>query len=111
MILTKAPVRALGSLARASAVASMSAWVILLGGACRAAQHPALAQAAPAGIGAAQDIANKFSSVKTLTGILSSSARVVIRRRHVLYRTSRVRSASTTTSRRPFASSPTASPW
>jgi outer membrane lipoprotein-sorting protein len=66
MTQTKAPVRTVGSLARASAVASMIG-MALLGGAA-ALTTPAFAQAAPAGIGAAQEIANKFSSVKTLTG-------------------------------------------
>ena len=68
MILTKAPFRALGSVAKSSAVASIVGMGLLFGAANIALPTPALAQAAPAGINAAQDIANKFSSVKTLTG-------------------------------------------
>ncbi|ATU93527.1 outer membrane lipoprotein carrier protein LolA [Phyllobacterium zundukense] len=67
MTQTKAPVRTVGSLARASAVASMIGMGLLLGGTA-ALTTPAFAQAAPAGVSAAQEIANKFSSVKTLTG-------------------------------------------
>lgn len=58
--------RAIGSLARASAVAWMVGMVSFTGIATTVT--PALAQAAPGGISAAQDIANKFSGVKTLTG-------------------------------------------
>ncbi|MDR6631680.1 outer membrane lipoprotein-sorting protein [Phyllobacterium sp. 1468] len=68
MILTKAPFCALGSLAKSSAVASIVGMGLLFGAANIVLPTPALAQAAPAGISAAQDIANKFSSVKTLTG-------------------------------------------
>jgi outer membrane lipoprotein-sorting protein len=68
MILTKAPFRALGSVAKSSAVASIVGMGLLFGAANIVLPTPALAQAAPAGINAAQDIANKFSSVKTLTG-------------------------------------------
>ncbi|WP_271897642.1 outer membrane lipoprotein carrier protein LolA [Candidatus Phyllobacterium onerii] len=68
MILTKAPFRALGSVAKSSAVASIVGMGLLFGAANIVLPTPALAQAAPAGISAAQDIANKFSSVKTLTG-------------------------------------------
>lgn len=68
MILTKAPFRALGSVAKSSAVASIVGMGLLFGAANIALPTPALAQAGPAGINAAQDIANKFSSVKTLTG-------------------------------------------
>ncbi|UXN61973.1 outer membrane lipoprotein carrier protein LolA [Phyllobacterium zundukense] len=68
MILTNAPFRALGSVAKSSAVASIVGMGLLFGAANIALPTPALAQAGPAGINAAQDIANKFSSVKTLTG-------------------------------------------
>ena len=68
MILTKAPFRALGSVAKSSAVASIVGMGLLFGAANIVLPTPALAQAAPAGINAAQDIANTFSSVKTLTG-------------------------------------------
>jgi outer membrane lipoprotein-sorting protein len=68
MALTKAPFRALGSMAKSSAVASIVGIGLLFGAANIALPTPALAQAGPAGINAAQDIANKFSSVKTLTG-------------------------------------------
>ncbi|WP_457299384.1 outer membrane lipoprotein carrier protein LolA [Phyllobacterium sp. P5_D12] len=68
MTLTNAPFRALGSIAKSSAVASIVGMGLLFGAANIALPTPALAQAAPAGISAAQDIANKFSSVKTLTG-------------------------------------------
>jgi len=68
MIPTKAPFCALGSLAKSSAVASIVGMGLLFGAANIVLPTPALAQAAPAGISAAQDIANKFSSVKTLTG-------------------------------------------
>ncbi|RCW84307.1 outer membrane lipoprotein carrier protein LolA [Phyllobacterium bourgognense] len=68
MILTNAPFRALGSIAKSSAVASIVGMGLLFGVANIALQTSALAQAGPAGINAAQDIANKFSSVKTLTG-------------------------------------------
>lgn len=68
MILTKAPFRALGSVAKSSAVASIVGMGLLFGATNIVLPTPALAQAAPAGINAAQDIANKFSSVKTLTG-------------------------------------------
>ena len=65
---TKAPFCALGSLAKSSAVASIVGMGLLFGAANIVLPTPTLAQAAPAGISAAQDIANKFSSVKTLTG-------------------------------------------
>jgi outer membrane lipoprotein-sorting protein len=68
MALTKAPFRALGSIAKSSAVASIVGMGLLFGAANIVLPTPALAQAGPAGINAAQDIANKFSSVKTLTG-------------------------------------------
>jgi outer membrane lipoprotein-sorting protein len=68
MILAKAPFRALGSIAKSSAVASIVGMGLLFGAANVTLPTPALAQAGPAGINAAQDIANKFSSVKTLTG-------------------------------------------
>lgn len=68
MILKKIPFRALGSIAKSSAVASIVGMGLLFGAANIALPTPALAQAGPAGITAAQDIANKFSSVKTLTG-------------------------------------------
>ncbi len=67
MTKTRVPFRAIGSLARASAVASMVGMGFFLG-ASATLVTPALAQAAPAGIGAAQEIANKFSGVRTLTG-------------------------------------------
>ncbi|CAN7237246.1 outer membrane lipoprotein carrier protein LolA [Phyllobacterium sp. LjRoot231] len=65
---TKAPFRAVSSFVKSSAVASMVGFGLLLGAANIALPTPALAQAAPAAVNAAQDIANKFSSVKTLTG-------------------------------------------
>jgi len=68
MIPRKAPFRALGSFARSSAVASMVGMGFVLSAANFALPTPALAQAGPAGVNAAQDIANRFSSVKTLTG-------------------------------------------
>jgi outer membrane lipoprotein-sorting protein len=68
MINIKAPFRAAGSFARASVVTSMVGMGLLMGGAGVALTTPALAQAAPGSISAAQEIANKFSSVKTLTG-------------------------------------------
>lgn len=68
MTQTKASFRAIGSRFKASAIASMVGAALLLGGASTTLTAPAFAQAAPAGISAAQEIANKFSSVKTLTG-------------------------------------------
>ncbi len=68
MTQTRASFRVIGSFARSSMVASMVGMGVLFGAANIALPTPALAQAGPAGVNAAQDIANKFSSVKTLTG-------------------------------------------
>lgn len=65
-MMTTAPFRAIGSLMRASAVALMVGTACVTG--VVAVATPALAQAAPGGVSAAQEIANKFSGVKTLTG-------------------------------------------
>ena len=61
-----APLRLTGSLARAFAVASVVGMTAIAG--TTGVATPAMAQAAPAGISAAQEIANKFSSIRTLTG-------------------------------------------
>jgi outer membrane lipoprotein-sorting protein len=63
----KAPIRPIGSFIRGVAFASVIG-TALVSGANMVMPTPALAQAGPAGVNAAQDIANRFSSVKTLTG-------------------------------------------
>jgi outer membrane lipoprotein-sorting protein len=68
MTQTKSPVRAIGSLARNSAVALMVGAGLFASAAIVALPAPAFAQAGPAAVNAAQAIADKFSSVKTLTG-------------------------------------------
>ena len=68
MTQTKSSVRAFGSLARNSAVALMVSAGLFASAAIVALPAPAYAQAGPAAVNAAQAIADKFSSVKTLTG-------------------------------------------
>ncbi|MBB3236010.1 outer membrane lipoprotein-sorting protein [Phyllobacterium endophyticum] len=68
MTQTKSSVRAMGSLARNSAVALMVSAGLFASAAIVALPAPAYAQAGPAAVNAAQAIADKFSSVKTLTG-------------------------------------------
>jgi outer membrane lipoprotein-sorting protein len=66
MTTTKASFRTIGTFARTCAAASVVGMGLLLGATGISAQ--ANAQAAPAAVNGAQQIANQFSSVKTMTG-------------------------------------------